>query len=588
MKTNKIKDNIHGYIYFSKLEGLYLSHPLVLRLHHVRQNGAAFLTYPSIRVHRYEHSIGAMHLAGELLLRAVRFSDDPTIYDTIRQLVEHICGKTIGHIRSVLVRPSSNVLKDSLYHLHHLDDIKNDDTLALLLMFQSVRVAMLVHDIGHPPFSHTTEMALKQMGVRYADHERVGLDLLALINNDLERSADSKDEYAFSTFIADLVRAIVDKEDPAYPLVQGIATIVSGDVDADRLDYVQRDALSGGLSTNSYDVGRLYDALKLCSQEGPTGEKPPAAVMQYHAAAMSTLEAFFSMRFHIYRWMLFHHSVILQSMALVRIAHLIHQFGSTSQGDLAHACKDFVDLATNKARRREYWRFTDAHMLDLMTRIYVAIETPTATDTATVRSLRRYLDTFLNRSKRHLVPFWKSPADYAHFAEQVFASSIDSASRSAVVRFNKVLRSRYNVIVETVRNEVASGASGTVKEMNNSDFYSFRFAAEIEKEINSRLAGHAVEVRAYYIAKFKATPTNMLLKAGSEFRPLEVLSPTIASLETAWDSLPHLWLFLERTRDFDGGVNSVESERDGNQSTLQDVLPVVVEALTAFVQAIDS
>jgi adenylosuccinate synthase len=45
IKARKVKDDIHGYIHYSNLEGLFISHPLVLRLHQIRQNGAAYLTY---------------------------------------------------------------------------------------------------------------------------------------------------------------------------------------------------------------------------------------------------------------------------------------------------------------------------------------------------------------------------------------------------------------------------------------------------------------------------------------------------------------------------------------------------------------
>ena len=157
----KIKDPIHGYVHYSRIEEKFLGHPLLLRLHHIRQNGAAFLTYPSMRVHRFEHSLGAMHIAGEMFHRGIRFSTDENAAENLRKVLTELdlerdaIVKAIKRNAAETNRNTNFVEDDGLYKLHDLNDIDDPIRFSLLLFFQAIRLAALVHDIGHPPFPHT-------------------------------------------------------------------------------------------------------------------------------------------------------------------------------------------------------------------------------------------------------------------------------------------------------------------------------------------------------------------------------------------------------------------------------------------------
>jgi HD superfamily phosphohydrolase len=193
----KIKDPIHGYVHYSAIEERLLGHRLILRLHHIRQNGAAYLVYPSMRVHRFEHSLGAMHIAGQMFSHAILFSTDSETRTLMRALVDE-AGFNIHDMMSAIRRNADTlqgakgseknnfVETDSLYTLYHLNNIDDEDVFCTLFLFQAVRIAALVHDIGHPPFSHTFETALKQQNADlYQNHEVVGLDLLKKIIQDI-------------------------------------------------------------------------------------------------------------------------------------------------------------------------------------------------------------------------------------------------------------------------------------------------------------------------------------------------------------------------------------------------------------------
>lgn len=592
IKTKKIKDNIHGYIYFSNLEAIFLSHPLVLRLHNVRQNGAAFLTYPSIRVHRYEHSLGAMHLAGQLLVNAIRFSSDyEGLMTNAKAAVAQIVGmRSLSELRHEIEhsgKPSDNeiefITKDGLFHLNSLTDIQDDDCFVTLVLYQAVRIAMLVHDIGHPPFSHTFEMGLKQLGVEYADHERVGLELLDLIVADIKNSTATT-TYHFAKEISKIVAAIVDKSSPFHELVQGVADIVSGDVDADRLDYVKRDALSGGLSTNSYDVGRLFDAMKLV----PRREGGVALI--YHAAALSTLEAFFGMRFHLYRWMLWHHSVIMRNMVLVSLTHSLHDLKNAGLPEVSRIAEEAMDIALNRNRRADYWFFNDSFLLTSLTRIYN--ELPKLTGYPDwLRRLFVDLQTFLFRKKDFIAPFWKRPDDYYNFAKQTlspadghFTAIVTEKGENYTAALNAILRSKFELIRKSTLDQISNESLS--RSADNVDYHSREFCKRIEATVNARLGPDKGRIRAYYLAKFKPAPEGMVLFSGGEVYPLGVLSPSIPALETAWESLPQLWFFLDSCGAVKIGKTG-QPEPSLLGTSTASVLSDVSAALEAFLRAGD-
>ena len=77
-KLRQVTDSIHGTIYLSELESEFISTPFFYRLHDVYQSSTVYMTYPSNRTKRYEHSLGTMEIASNILFSAVSNSDPAT------------------------------------------------------------------------------------------------------------------------------------------------------------------------------------------------------------------------------------------------------------------------------------------------------------------------------------------------------------------------------------------------------------------------------------------------------------------------------------------------------------------------------
>lgn len=173
------------------------------RLHHLRQLGLCYLSFPGGNHTRFEHSLGAFHLA-------------TTVAGAIRR---------------------SQVASQ--------DD---RDRLAWL-----ARAAALCHDIGHGPFSHMSENVLNALGVKVT-HEEVGA---AIICGPLADSLSPLGEFGVAP---ELIGSAITKTPHGDPVVACATALVASDLDVDRLDYLHRDAhYAGILSSGRLSLSELGD-----------------------------------------------------------------------------------------------------------------------------------------------------------------------------------------------------------------------------------------------------------------------------------------------------------------------------------------
>ncbi len=209
--------------------------PVFQRLRYVRQLGWAYLVYPGATHARFEHALGAYHLAGI----------------TLRRLEEE------GALRDVA-----------------------DDEPAI------VRAALLLHDVGHYPFSH----ALEEIGAPH--HEDVARPLIT------------------TGEVARVLREIApDAPERILALVRGrsnspLQGLVSGSLDLDKIEYLRRDAFMCGVPYGEIDVERLLNALTLAVD--PSVGRLAIAVRE---KGLSALESLLFAKYQMYRNVYWHHAV---------------------------------------------------------------------------------------------------------------------------------------------------------------------------------------------------------------------------------------------------------------------------------------
>lgn len=185
-----INDPVYGFINIPK--GLLLDivkHPLMQRLTRINQLGMAHVVYPGARHSRFLHSIGAFHLMSEAIM-------------SLQQK---------GHF-----------IFDS--------------------EAEAVEAAILMHDIGHGPFSHVLEHTL----ISGISHEDISLLMMEQINHDLSNQLG-------------MAVSIFKDEYPKRFLHQ----LISSQLDMDRLDYLRRDAFFTGVSEGNIGSARIIKMLNM-------------------------------------------------------------------------------------------------------------------------------------------------------------------------------------------------------------------------------------------------------------------------------------------------------------------------------------
>lgn len=179
----QIRDQVHYYIPISPLEIALLRQPEILRLHRILQNSTLFYTYPSNRASRFSHSIGAMHIAGQLFKFLIYNSDNEFVeklHSTVRSFIRNLgYFDDLKNCRTYLIEAYENSGGKKEFFLNQAWSMRgenarkessnrNEDfhlyyTTVNNILFQAIRLAALVHDIGHPPFSHVLEFALSDL-----------------------------------------------------------------------------------------------------------------------------------------------------------------------------------------------------------------------------------------------------------------------------------------------------------------------------------------------------------------------------------------------------------------------------------------
>ena len=231
----RIFDPIHHFIELHPGEARLLDLPPMQRLRRLRQLGLAFFAFPSAEHSRFTHALGA-------LAAGTRAFDE---------LAKH--AQLSAYERRL------------------------------------VRCALLLHDIGHGPFSHACEAVL---GVRHEERTRAILDLP-------EMRAGIE---ALEIDPADVLALIVGDAQARYPALR---ELVSGpNLDADRMDYLLRDAYFTGVASGRYDADALIASLRIFERDG-------ASVVGIDSRGVVALESFVTARYMMFASVYFHHTTRL-------------------------------------------------------------------------------------------------------------------------------------------------------------------------------------------------------------------------------------------------------------------------------------
>jgi uncharacterized protein len=216
-RTYEVRCPIHGFIPFNDWERRLIDQPAFQRLRRIRQLAWTDYVYPGAMHTRFEHSLGVMHVATQL-------------YDAIR-------------------RNSADVLSAELSY---------DDT-GFNRSRQLVRFAALLHDVGHAPFSHASEDLFpdSESGKKFL-HDDYSV---AIIRSELKDAIEDHPLNESYGFRADDIAALIEGSIKAKQSIFW-RPLISGQMDADRMDYLLRDSYHAGVQYGKFDLHRLISTIR--------------------------------------------------------------------------------------------------------------------------------------------------------------------------------------------------------------------------------------------------------------------------------------------------------------------------------------
>ena len=325
MKSSKIvNDTVYGHIPYTRLEEKFLQSKIVNRLLFISQNALAYFAFPSITTKRYIHSLGTMHVASHMFKNSLINSSKKnrnTFLEQAQLSIEKIIKKNGLKIDMSTLEIYDKTLLGFSFSL------KNELSTTYLLLLQALRLAGLLHDVGHLPFSHQTEYALKQLysSILKIDkpndeqraflkfykkitkngnivlHESIGYEYLdMLFNYEVFEQSETSKELVKLFYL--MVKNIFDDKQTKEFSYTILHQFISSTVDADRIDYINRDLLASGNISSSADLLRI-------TKESILLEEKNVFKLAFMTSSLSDIEHLLESRFNLYKKVFFTHNI---------------------------------------------------------------------------------------------------------------------------------------------------------------------------------------------------------------------------------------------------------------------------------------
>lgn len=346
---NRIFDAVYGYIELEKHEFDLVNTPIFQRLHWIKQLGPLYTIFPSAQHSRYSHSVGVFHIVKKMM----------------KQLGER---------------------KDSYGHAFSPDDLK------------IVKIAALLHDIGHVPISHVGEEVLSNSVISQVDgktidafdkkkirgwrdvfpqeefmggstklHERLSAELVLHskeideVLKDREAWPEKRNRDEAKNRIAQIIVGKLQSDIPTR--------LLHSELDADRLDYLLRDSFFTGVGYGKIDLD--YIISRLVVVKGP--KRLPCLCIEHKG--LHTAEHYLLGRFFLQTQVIFNRKVRFMDLLFADVMKYMinNQNDKWQLMDLQSFVRN-IKGGNSRDDLHELYAFTDAQVFTKMRRLHEELD----------------------------------------------------------------------------------------------------------------------------------------------------------------------------------------------------------------------
>ena len=347
-KNNLIfHDSVYGHIRVSPLACAIIDTKEFQRLRRIKQLSMGTLVFPCAEHTRFSHSLGSYHVMTLITER----------------------------LRENLPKTQSEVAQ------------KKQD-----LYLEALDIAALLHDVGHGPYSHSFEQIIAHSPNKLESHEdwtrkiieNESTEIHEILQNYSVSQGEDKDFFqnlvlSYLCKDLDLISKTTKSENAYMNLYQAFSSLISSNLDADRLDYLQRDALFSGAVYGKFDLESIINGLRIIYNK----KEPP--VIAVEEAKTADLEGYLFLRSQMYKNVYYKRQKVFAEDLLVRIFHYAQELFyceilSLNEIPPAVRCL-FVDV---KIKIKDYCNLDDYIILGTIREWSTFIDKPGLQDLATM------------------------------------------------------------------------------------------------------------------------------------------------------------------------------------------------------------
>jgi HD superfamily phosphohydrolase len=483
----------------SELEAKVMDSEFFNRLHFIMQNSLKFFVFPSMVTTRFIHSVGVMHIATQVLSSALSNADKKAVdflFEEVSSFLDNNIKKSIMDeglfsetmINQIIINnknweksiynPNGIISIMGNYFIDHLPlpsyIVLNQKKFSIFLyIFQAIRLASLFHDIGHLPYSHLSEEVIEYV---LDDIDEMVKDNTVFSIKGVEKIIDKY--YNFLFFKKGKIHEVLGKrvvEEMLYyvfdfykeaihklylyivwrmtleilegeiDVFKSLKSIISNDIDADRLDFVLRDGYSSGLFERFMDINRI---VKMFVLKKIRDEKEGKDRLYFLPAvqSLSDIEKVLLGRFKIYKDIISHHKGVKMDYLLVKIIQkaikmeilsnvLVPKSGVKIENLINDIdVQNFIHLILTPIAYegkgiflKKFSQLTDYWLLSLMNRIFFILDSLYEFENDTIRKeiseMLNYLREFYSASRK-MKSLWKQNHEYRKAVRDVLGMSV--------------------------------------------------------------------------------------------------------------------------------------------------------------------